>query len=105
MPERQCPFCGKLLRPETLTCPFCRSDLPPPLAESRADRALAGNTQIRRGGLYMLLAGVIYYFAAGYSTFELPVIIAPVVTDLVLSLIFLGGLGLAIYGVYCRLTG
>ena len=105
MPERQCPFCGKLLRPETLTCPFCRSDLPPPLTESRADRALAGNTQIRRGGLYMLLAAVIYYFAAGYSTFELPLTIAPVVTVLVLPLIFLGGLGLVIYGVYCRLTG
>lgn len=105
MAERQCPFCGKLLRPETLTCPFCRADLPPPVAQSRADRSLAGNTQIRRGSLYMLLAGVLYYFAAGYSTFELPVTIAPFVTDLVLPLLFLSGLGLAAYGAYYRFLG
>lgn len=104
MAERQCPFCGKLLRPETVTCPFCRSDLPLPTAEPTDYGSVAGNTQIRRGGLYMLLAGVIYYFAAGYSSFELPVSIAPILTDWALPLLFLGGLGLAAYGIYCRIT-
>lgn len=105
MAERQCPFCGKLLRPETVTCPFCRADLPLPTAEPSAYRSIAGNMQIRRGALYMLLAAVLYYFAAGYSTFELPVSIAPILTDWALPLLFLGGLGLTVYGMYCRFTG
>ena len=105
MAERQCPFCGKLLRPETVTCPFCRTDLPLPTSEPSDYGSVAGNTQIRRGGLYMFLAGVIYYFAAGYSSFELPVSIAPLLTDWALPLLFLGGLGLAVYGIYCRFTG
>jgi hypothetical protein len=53
----------------------------------------------------MVLAGIIYYFAAGYSSFELPVTIAPFITDWALPLLFLGGLGLAAYGTYCRFTG
>jgi len=48
---------------------------------------------------------VLYYFAAGYGAFQFPVaVVAPMLTGWVLPLLFLAGLGLVIYGVYCRLT-
>lgn len=105
MAEHQCPYCGKPLAAETSTCPFCRMAMPEAHARLPHFHAMAGNVQIRHGLLYMLLAGVLYYFAAGYSTFQLPVSIAPLLTLWALPLLFLGGLGLAIYGVYCRFTG
>jgi len=40
---------------------------------SSRPRSTAGRLQIRRGLLYMLLAGVIQYFAGGYSSFTVPV--------------------------------
>lgn len=105
MAEHQCPYCGKLLVAESTRCPFCRMDLPEAHASLPHLHGVAGTVQIRRGLLYMLLAGVLYYFAAGYSTFALPVSIAPILTQWALPLLFLGGLGLAIYGIYCRFTG
>lgn len=105
MAERQCPYCGKLLLADTTTCTFCRMDLPEASARLPHFHAVAGNVQIRRGMLYMLLAGVLYYFAAGYSTYDLPVTIAPFLTNWALPLLFLAGLGLVIYGLYCRFAG
>ncbi|HYT20045.1 MAG TPA: hypothetical protein VEW05_07405 [Candidatus Polarisedimenticolia bacterium] len=64
-----------------------------------------GGYQIRRGLLYMLLAGVIHYFAAGYADpirIPLPAPILPLVTQYGTPLLFLGGLGLALYGVILR---
>ena len=59
----------------------------------------AGRQQIRRGLLYMLLAGVVYYFAAGYAKpLQVPVVIQPAVTNYLAPLLFLGGLGLTLYG-------
>ena len=59
-----------------------------------------GRRQIRRGLLYMLLAGVIQYFAAGYSSFTLPISVPPVVTTYLAPVVFVSGLGLGIYGFY-----
>ena len=59
-----------------------------------------GRRQIRRGLLYMLLAGVIQYFAAGYSSFTLPISVPPVVTTYLAPVVFVSGLGLVIYGFY-----
>jgi len=50
----------------------------------------------------MLLAGVIYYFSGGYSAFTLPIAVNSAVNTYLAPLIFLGGLGLALYGVYLR---
>jgi hypothetical protein len=50
----------------------------------------------------MLLAGVIQYFAGGYSIFTLPISVPPVVTTYLAPVVFLSGLGLLIYGFYLR---
>jgi hypothetical protein len=50
----------------------------------------------------MLLAGVIQYFAAGYSPLTLPVQVPPVVTAYLAPVVFLSGLGMFIYGLYLR---
>ena len=50
----------------------------------------------------MLLAAVIHFFAGGYSAMDLPYPIDPVVTVYLSPLLFLGGLGLTLYGFYIR---
>jgi len=50
----------------------------------------------------MLLAGVIQYFAGGYSGLTPPVSIPPVVTTYLAPVVFFSGLGLLIYGYYLR---
>ena len=82
-------------------CPHCREDVPRVQLASRPP-STAGRLQIRRGLLYMLLAGVIQYFAGGYSSFAVPVGVPPVVTAYLAPVVFLSGLGLLIYGFYLR---
>jgi len=63
----------------------------------------SGRQPIRRGLLYMLLAGVIYYFAAGYAKpYTVPVAVQPVIVNYLAPLLFLGGLGLTLYGLFLR---
>jgi hypothetical protein len=82
-------------------CPFCREAVPQVQLTRRSGPN--GHQQMRRGLLYMLLAAVIYYFAAGYAApLWLPVQVLPVVTNYLLPLLFFGGLGLSIYGVFLR---
>jgi hypothetical protein len=57
---------------------------------------------IRRGLLYMLLAGVIHYVAAGYSGVALPVAIPSMVTQYLTPILLLCGLSLGLYGIYLR---
>jgi hypothetical protein len=57
---------------------------------------------MRRGLLYMLLAGVIHYFAAGYSGVALPVAVPSMVTQYLTPILFLCGASLGLYGVYLR---
>jgi len=52
----------------------------------------------------MLLAGVIQYFAGGYSGLHLPFPISPVVTAFLSPLLLWSGLGLVLYGLYLRRT-
>jgi hypothetical protein len=82
-------------------CPHCREDVPRVQLSSRPPRT-GGRVQIRRGLLYMLLAGVIQYFAGGYSSFTVPVGVSPIVTAYLAPAVFLSGLGLLIYGFYLR---
>ena len=83
-------------------CPHCREDVPQVQLSARP--RTGGRLQIRRGLLYMLLAGVIQYFAGGYSNFTVPVGISPMVTTYLAPAVFLSGLGLLIYGFYLRAT-
>lgn len=51
----------------------------------------------------MLLGAVIYYFSGGYSALKLPYPLNPLVTTYLAPLVFLGGFGLCIYGVYLKM--
>jgi hypothetical protein len=98
---RQCAFCGKRIAVHLNQCPYCR-EMVPQVRLSRSS-STAGREQIRRGMLYMLLAGVIYYFAAGYAKpIELPIAIQPAVSNYLAPLLFLGGLGMTIYGLILK---
>lgn len=99
---RQCAFCGKRIAAHLKQCPFCREMVPEVRLSSRSPVS-TGRKQIRRGLLYMLLAGVIHYFAAGYAApFVPPLTVLPMVTSYLSPLLFLGGLGLTLYGLVLR---
>ena len=53
--------------------------------------------------MYMLLGAVIYYFSGGYSALHLPVFLTPWVTTYLAPVVFLGGLGMCLYGVVLRM--
>jgi hypothetical protein len=82
-------------------CPFCREAVPQVQLTRRTGPD--GRQQMRRGLLYMLLAAVIFYFTGGYSApLWMPVQVLPVVTNVLVPLLFFGGFGLTIYGLILR---
>jgi hypothetical protein len=97
---KRCPFCGTSVPVRLQQCPSCREMIPEVRVSQRSNPD-AGR-RIRRGLLYMLLAGVIFYFLGGHSPFTLPVQIPDVVTRYLAPLLFLGGLILTIYGLLKR---
>jgi hypothetical protein len=98
---RRCSYCGKAMAAHLMQCPFCREAVPQVQLTRR--RGSSGREQIRRGLLFMLMAALIYYFAGGYGQpLRLPVEIVPAVTNYLLPLLFLCGLGLSIYGLFLR---
>jgi len=54
----------------------------------------------------MLLGGVVHYFAGGYGApifqIPLPAPVIPLVTQYLTPLLFLGGLGFAVYGLILK---
>ena len=96
-----CGFCGKPVPVKIRRCPYCREAIPE--VQLSGYSARQGGREIRRGLLYMLLGLVIYYFAHGYSAMPLPAPINPIVTVYLAPVLFFGGLGLSLYGVYLRL--
>jgi hypothetical protein len=107
MAARQCPFCGKVISDLHTQCPFCRETLSTAPGSQTLTSHVAkrsgnsGNRKIRQGLLYMLLAAVIQYFAGGYSNpLKVPIHIQPMIAAYLAPLLFLGGLGLSIYGFY-----
>jgi hypothetical protein len=94
---RQCPYCGKGVVRDKVQCPACREALP---QTHVAARRPGERREIRRGLIYMLLAAVIHYFAGSYSPMTLPVSISPLVTTYLSPLLFLGGLGMTVYGYF-----
>ena len=102
METRRCVYCGKHMAAHLTQCPFCREAVPQVQLTRRSGPN--GRQQIRRGLLYMLLGAVMYYFAAGYSApLWVPVQVLPAVTNYLLPLLILGGLGLTLYGFYLRI--
>ncbi len=99
----RCVFCGKPMPAHLRQCPFCREAVPQVQLSRRTGPG--GRHHIRRGLLYMLLAGVIHYFAAGYAKpfqIPLPAPVLPLVTQYLTPLLFLGGLGLTVYGLFLK---
>ena len=106
MDKRSCPFCGKPVGINLERCPFCREAIPAtrPGAGARSGAASGdGSANIRRGLLWALLAGVIYYFAAGHSGLKLPVEIPGFVNMYLTPILFLGGVGMALYGLFQKM--
>ena len=100
---RRCVYCGKQMAAHLTQCPFCREAVPQVQLSRRTGPD--GRLQIRRGLLYMLLAAVIHYFAADYGDpirIPLPAPVLPLVTQYLAPLLFLGGLGLTLYGLFLR---
>jgi hypothetical protein len=68
-----------------------------------APAAASKRSQITRGFLYMLLGLVIHYVAVRSDSLNLPFSVNPTVSYLS-TMLFLGGLGLALYGLLTRVT-
>ena len=108
MPERVCPFCGKTFNLQLNRCPFCREDVPRTTTAGAASlRATSPNSRspnsrgnIRRGLLWTLLAGVLYYFASGASPLQSPIPIPEFVTQYLIPLMFLAGVAMALFGLF-----
>jgi len=75
-----------------------------PKARGDYGREATGKSKIRQGLLYVLLAALVHYFAGGYSPLKLPLPVGPIVTNYLSPLLFLAGIGLAIFGVYLKQT-
>lgn len=108
MPTRQCPHCGKDVSALLTQCCFCREALPA-VPQIRQDspgnsRAPEGRGKIRTGLLCILLAGLIHYFAGGYSLLQMPYPIQPIVTVYLSPLLLLCGVGLSLFGFYLKQT-
>jgi|SRR2546421_4863702 len=100
---RRCVFCGKYMAVHLMQCPFCREAVPQVQLSRRAGPS--GRQQIRRGLLSVLLGAVIHYFAGGYGNpiqVPLPASVLPLITDYLTPLLFLGGLGVTLYGLFLK---
>jgi hypothetical protein len=96
-----CAYCGKPVPARLNRCPYCREEVTEVRLSARSGRD--GKREIHRGLIYMFLAAVIYYFAGGYSAMSLPLRLSPLVTTYLAPIVFLGGLGMCLYGVYLKI--
>ena len=103
--KRQCVYCGKMVTGPRPMCPYCREALPElkKVVAPSMPAGMDGRREVRRGLLYMLLAAVVHFFAGGYSALTLPIPISPVVFEYLTPLLFLSGLGFALYGLILRM--
>ena len=100
---RQCAYCGKPVLNNTTHCPHCREVLPQVRVSPAVVSRGGERNQIRRGLLYMLLAVVVHYVLERSGTLNLPFTVPPITLYLT-PIMFLGGLGLALYGLMTRVT-
>lgn len=105
MDKRKCPFCGKPVVARLDRCPHCREAIPSVQVSAHRGGSADGRANIRRGLLWALLAGVIYYFASGHSALKLPVEVPAFVNMYLTPLLFLAGAGMALYGLFQKIRG
>lgn len=101
MAKRQCSYCGAFNPDTAQICSNCRESLVE-VHVSHAGISPVGMAKVRRGVIYILLAGGLHYFAAGHSGIALPVQITPVVNAYLIPFLFLCGAGLVVYGLFLR---
>lgn len=99
--SRPCAYCGKPVHARLNRCPYCREEVREVRLSARSGKN--GRREVRRGLLYMLLGAVIYYFAGGHSALSLPISLNPWVSTYLAPLVFLGGLGMCLYGLFLRM--
>lgn len=99
---RQCVYCGKPVAMHQSHCPHCRETIPK-VRLGPAPAPVSKGSQIRRGILYMLLGLVIHYVALRSDSLNLPFSVNPTVGYLS-TMLLLGGLGLALYGLLTKVT-
>lgn len=99
--SRPCAYCGKPVPTRMNRCPYCREEVTEVRLSSPFGRN--GRREIRRGLMYMLLGAVIYYFVGGHSGLSLPFTLNPWVITYLAPVVFLGGLGMCLYGVFLRM--
>ena len=99
---RQCVYCGKPVANHHSHCPHCREAVPK-VRLAPAAPAVAKGGQIRRGFLYVLLGLVVHYVALRADSLNLPISVNPAVSYLG-TMLLLGGLGLALYGLLTKVT-
>jgi hypothetical protein len=87
----QCADCARVYPRALSECPRCGSE--ETVAAKSSGKKTASKYRVRRGILWMLVAGAIYLLASQGS-----VSFPPAVTDYLLPLLFLGGLGLTVFG-------
>jgi len=104
MDKKSCPFCGKPVAVSLDRCPFCREAIPTVRLDPNGTSGSSdGRANIRRGLLWALLAGVIYYFAGGHSPLKLPVEVPAFVNMYLTPILFLGGAAMTLYGLFQKL--
>jgi hypothetical protein len=84
-------------------CPYCREEVAEVRLAAVTRSGKDGRREIRRGLIYMLLGAVIHYFAGGYSALSLPYPLNPLVTTYLSPAVFLGGMGMCLYGIFLRM--
>jgi hypothetical protein len=99
---RNCVYCGKPVAMNQSQCPHCREAVPK-VRLGPAPAPASKSSQIRRGILYMLLGLIIHYIALRSDSLNLPFSVNPTVGYLS-TLLLLGGLGLALYGLLTKVT-
>jgi hypothetical protein len=99
--SRPCAYCGKPVPTRMNRCPYCREEVNEVRLSSPFRRS--GRREIRRGLMYMLLGAVIYYFIGGHSGLSLPFTLNPWVIAYLAPVVFLGGLGMSVYGFFLRM--
>jgi hypothetical protein len=106
MEKRSCPFCGKAIATTVNRCPFCREATPQAAASFYSlSRSMQSRAYVRRGLLWALLAGVIYYFAGGHSPLTIPFEVPSFVNQYLVPMLFLGAVAMALYGTFLRMRG
>jgi len=105
MGVRECPFCGRKISDAFRDCPHCHETLPELRVVNTSSSPSGRGGPLRRGLLYMMVVAFVYYLLSVNSPLKISVPFAPILTTYLLPLVFLAGLGFAMYGIFLQVKG